>query len=137
MPKPNYSGTWGFNPASSALQIPAPDATTFVIDHSEPVLRISRTHIAGDKRDTFSLDLTTDGKEVSLDHDDLRLRCRAYWDGDTIVFDSKLIRAGAEATNVVRYTLTNSGKTFRAEEQFRSSTLNYDNLWILDRVEPN
>lgn len=61
MPKPNFTGTWKFNPANSVLQIPAPDATVFVIDHREPVLRISRTHIVGEKQDTFSLDLTTDG----------------------------------------------------------------------------
>jgi hypothetical protein len=135
MPKPNFTGTWIFNPAISVLQIPAPDSTVFVIDHREPVLRISRTHIVGEKQDTFSLDLTTDGQEVSVDRDDLGLNCRAYWDGDTLVFDSKLTRAGEEATNIVRYTLTNGGKTFRAEERFRSSSLNYDNLWMLDRVE--
>ena len=136
MPKPNFTGTWKFNPANSVLQIPAPDSTVFVVDHREPVLRISRTHIVGEKQDTFSLDLTTDGQEVSVDRDDLRLNCRAYWDGDALVFYTKLIRAGEEATNVVRYTLTNDGKTFRAEERFRSSSLNYDNLWLLDRVEP-
>jgi hypothetical protein len=107
----------------------------FVVDHREPVLLISRTHIVGERRDTFSLGLTTDGQEVFVDRDGLRLRCRAYWEVDALVFDSELIRAGSEATNVVRYTLTNSGKTLRAEEQFRSSSLNYDNLWILDRVE--
>jgi hypothetical protein len=137
MLKPNFSGTWKFNPAKSVLQIPAPDATEFVIEHREPALRISRTHIVGEQRDTFSLDLTTDGQEVWVDHGDLRICCRAYWDGDMLVFDSKLIRAGEEATNFVRYALTDGGKTFRAEERFRSGSLNYDNLWILDRSEPN
>ena len=135
MHKPNFSGTWRFNPATSALQIPAPDSTMFVVDHREPLLLISRTHIVGERRDTFSLALTTDCQEVLVDRDDLRLRCRAYWDVDALVFDSELIRAGVEATNVVRYALTNGGKTLRAEEQFRSSSLNYENLWILDRVE--
>lgn len=119
------------------LQITAPDSTEFVIKHREPALQISRTHIVGEKRDTFSIDLTTDGQEVSVDRGDLQICCRAYWDGDTLAFDSKLIRAGEEATNVVRYALTNSGQTFRAEERFRSSSLNYDNLWILDRNEPD
>jgi hypothetical protein len=125
---------WKFNPARSVLQIRAPDSTEFLIEHHEPALRISRTHIVGEKRDTFSLSLTTDGREVSVDRDDLRLRCRAYWEDDTLVFDSKLIRAGEEGTNIVRYTLSDDGATFRAEERFRSSSLNYDNLWILDRV---
>lgn len=136
MPKPNFTGTWRFNPTKSVLQINAPDATEFVIQHHEPALHISRTHIIGDQRDTFSLALTTDGQEVAVAQGDLQLRCRAYWDGDTLVFDSKVIRADVEGTNMVRYTLLDDGAMFQAEERFRSSVLNYDNLWLLDRVEP-
>jgi hypothetical protein len=83
------------------------------------------------------IDLTTDGQEVFVNRNGLRPRCRAYWDVDALVFESELIRAGAEATNVVRYTLTNFGKTLQVDEQFRSSSLNYDNLWILDRSVPS
>jgi hypothetical protein len=52
--KPNFSGTWRFNPAKSALQISPPDATVFVIEHREPALRVARTHITGGKSDTFT-----------------------------------------------------------------------------------
>lgn len=116
------------------LHISPPDATTFVIDHREPVLRITRTHVVGEVRDTFSLDLTTDGQVVMAERDDLRLKARAYWDGDTLVFDTRLIRAGEEATNLVRYTLSDSRETFVAEESFRSGSLYYDNVWWLDRL---
>ena len=136
MLKPNFTGRWKFNPARSLLQIKAPDATEFVIEHQEPALHISRTHIVGGQRDTFSLALTTDGQEVAVAQDDLQLRCCAYWEGDTLVFDTKVIRADVEGTNLVRYTLLDDGATFQAEERFRSSVLNYDNLWLLDRVEP-
>jgi hypothetical protein len=135
MPKPDFTGMWTFNREKSRLQIPAPDATVFVVDHREPALRISRTHFAGDSRDTFSLDLTTDGREVSVDRTDVRIRCRAYWDGDTLVFDTRLARAGDEATNVVRYVLASDRGILVAEERFRSASLNYDNLWMLDKVE--
>lgn len=114
------------------LQIPAPDGTLFVIDHREPLLRISRTHTVGEKRDTFSLDLTTDGQEVSVSRDDVQLDARAYWDGDTLVFDARLVRAGEEATNSVRYTLSTDRLSFVAEERFRSASLNYDNVWIME-----
>ena len=136
MGKPDFSGTWSFNRSRSLLQIPAPDATIFVIDHREPALRITRTHVSGELRDTFSLDLTTDGQPVSAERDDLSLRARAYWEGDTLVFDTRLVRAGVEATNVVRYKLSDNRETFMAEELFRSAPINYDNLWWLDRIEP-
>ena len=133
-PKPNFSGTWKFDLARSVLQIPQPDSTTFVIDHREPLLRISRTHVVGDKADTFALDLTTDGREVTLDRGELRLRARAYWDEDTLVFDSRLARGGEEGTNVVRYALAEDEQSFAAEERFRSGSLNYDNTWVMEKV---
>jgi hypothetical protein len=132
--KPDFSGTWQFNPARSVLQIPPPDSTVFVIDHREPLFRITRTHVVGDKSDTFTLDLTTDGKEVALDREGLHLRARAYWDGATLVFDSKLTRGGVEGTNIVRYALAKDALSFTAEERFRSAARSYDNLWVLDRT---
>lgn len=135
MPKPNFTGTWTWVPARSVLEIPPPDATVFVIRHQEPLLVISRTHVVGDTRDTFSLDLTTDGQPISVEQSGRQLRGHAYWDGDTLVFDTTIVRAGEEATNVVRYTLSGDRETLVAEERFRSGSLNYDNLWLFERSE--
>ena len=134
MSKPDFTGSWSFNRAKSTLQIPVPDATVMVIDHREPLFRIARTHTVGEKRDTFSLDLTTDGQEVSFTRDDLQLHARAYWDSETLVFATRLVRAGEEATNAVRYELSSDRLFFVAEERFRSASLNYDNIWIMERV---
>ena len=135
--KPNFTGTWNFNHERSTLQIPAPEATIFVIDHREPTFRITRTHTVGERRDTFSLDLTTDGQLTSTLHEGLRLRSRAYWDDNTLVFDTGFVRAGIAATNIVRYTLSDGGNTLVAEECFRSVPVNYDNVWLLERVDPD
>ncbi|HKQ59834.1 MAG TPA: hypothetical protein VJS92_01040 [Candidatus Polarisedimenticolaceae bacterium] len=133
MARPDFSGTWRFDRERSRLEIPAPDSTLLVIEHREPALRITRTHVAGDKSETFSIDLTTDGREVDLTGGDVRLRGRAYWDLDTLVFDTQLERGGVSGTNVVRYTLAADGASFTAEERFRSAALNYDNVWVMDR----
>jgi hypothetical protein len=134
MTKPDFTGTWSFSRTKSTLQIPAPDSTLMVIDHREPSFRLSRTHILGDERDTFSLDLTTDGQEVAVSRDEVQLIARAQWDEDTLVFETRLIRAGEEATNAVRYTLSTDRRSFVAEERFRSASLNYDNVWTMERV---
>lgn len=133
MQKPNFTGTWKFNPGKSKLQIPAPDWTVFVVEHTEPGFRLSRTHVVGQKSDTFTLDLTTDGTEVDILRGDLHLRARAYWEGETLVFDSHLVRGGEDATNIVRYKLDDTLDSFVAEEQFRSKSLCYDNIWLLER----
>ena len=133
MQKPNSTGTWKFNPSKSTLQIPAPDSTVFVVEHMEPNFRLSRTHVAGEKSDTFTLDLTTDGAEVVILRGDLHLRACAYWEGETLVFDSHLVRGGEDATNIVRYKLAGNLNSFVAEEKFRSKSLCYDNIWLLER----
>ena len=133
MEKPNFTGTWKFNPGKSSLQIPAPDSTIFVVKHTEPAFRLTRTHVVGDKSDTFTLDLTTDGKEVDVVQGDLHIRARASWEGETLVFDSRVIRGEEEGNNVARYQLADTLDSFVAEEQFRSKSLNYDNLWVLER----
>jgi hypothetical protein len=135
MQKPDFSGTWKFNPDKSVLQIPAPDSTVFVVDHREPIFRLSRTHVVGESSDTFTLDLTTDNREVVMVRGDLRLRARAYWESETLVFDSHINRGGEDATNVVRYTLDGTLDSFVAEEQFRSKSLSYDNIWVLEKQE--
>ncbi len=134
MIEPNFSGTWGFNAAKSVLQIPAPESSEFVIEHREPHFRLTRTLVMRGERDTFSIDLVTDGSPFRLAHPrGFEIRGRAYWDGDVLAFDSTIGREDQEATNQVRYRLSADGRTLTAEERFRSRDLSYDNLWVLDR----
>ncbi len=133
MAKPDFTGTWKFNSSKSTLQIPRPDATLFVIDHREPIFRISRTHIVQGKTDTFELHLTTDGKEVVGEHGELRFRSRAYWDGETLVFETNIVRKDDVGVNIVRYTLNDTQDLLQADEHLRSRTINYNNIWVLDK----
>ena len=131
MNKPDFSGTWKFNPNRSRLQIEPPESTVFVLDHREPLFRISRTHVFRGKRDTFELQLSTDGKEVTGEHGTMRFRSRAYWEGDVLIFESNIETAGGQGTNTVRYRL--DGDSLVAEEHLRSTTINYDNVWVLEK----
>ncbi len=133
MAKPDFTGTWKFNSGKSTLQIPRPDSTVFVIDHREPVFRFSRTHIVQGKTDTLELQLTTDGKEVVGGHGELRFRSRAYWDGETLVFESNITHNDEEGVNIVRYSLNDTGDLLLADEHLRSRTVNYNNRWVLDK----
>lgn len=133
MIRPNFSGTWEFNSSRSTLEIPAPDSTTIVIEHNEPGFHLKRTHVFGGNSDTFSLELSTDGKTVELNHAGLAIRASLRWDNITLVFDTTLNRNGEPATNTVRYQLSNDGQVLLAEERFRSDSLNYDNRWAFDR----
>jgi hypothetical protein len=131
--KPDFSGTWQFNRRKSSLQIPPPDSTIFTIEHHEPRFHLARTHVFAGKSDTFSIDLTTDGETVVRDHGNMKIYVRLYWEGETLVFDSKLEREGEKATNVVRYKLADDEQTFIAEERFHSEQRSYENTWVFDR----
>jgi hypothetical protein len=135
--KPDFTGTWIFNPARSALQIPAPDHSVFVINHRGSRFHLSRTHTVGGTSDTFEIDLTIDGTQTIVDRGDIRISGRARWDGSTLVFESMLSRGTESGSNVVHYVLSKDRATIVAHEQFRSASINYDNVWALERSRLN
>ncbi len=97
--KPNFSGTWKFNPQKSALQLPrVPSSSIFRIKHQEPSFELSRTHVWGDRSDTWGITLTTDGTPVIKKDGEAVNRFRAYWLGDALVFDGVLDSEGDWAT---------------------------------------
>jgi len=132
-PKPNFTGTWKVNLQKSKLQIPPPESSVFVVEHAEPRLRITRTHVFGGKSDTFTIQLTTDGQETVLRDAQRTIYSRAYWEGNVLVFDSRIVMEAGEATNVVRYRRAKDGQSFTARERLRSPKLNYDNVWVMER----
>ena len=133
MAKPDFTGTWIFNPARSALQIPAPDHSVFVINHRGSRFHLSRTHTVGGTSDTFEIDLTVDGPETVVDRGDIKISGRARWDGPRLVVESTLSRGGESGSNVVHYVLSEDRTTIVAHEHFRSESINYDNVWVLER----
>jgi len=133
MAKPDFTGTWEFNSSRSALQIPAPESSTFVIKHREPYFYLERTHVSGDNIDTFAIALTTDGKNVVCNHRGMEIIARLYWEGEILVCDSIIDLEGVQITNVVRYGIADEGQTFIAEERLRSVEHNHENKWVFDR----
>lgn len=137
--KPDFSGTWILNLAKSKLEMEAPEKTVFVIDHREPSFKLTRTHHwkGETKPDTWTFEITTDGKEKYGKEKDLEYWTRVYWLDDELVLDMKLKSGEKKGTNVVHYRLTDGGKTFIAAEWFHLSGHNHHNLWVFDRQDRN
>ena len=131
--RPDFSGTWIFDPTRSVLQSPSPDSSVFVIDHREPRFHLSRTHFFGADSDTFAMDLTTDGAEVERSYDNFQLRGRSYWDGEALVFEATLLIEGEQASTVGRYSLAQEGNTLIAEEHFVMGQYSHENRWVFDK----
>jgi len=133
--KPDFSGTSTIDLAKSRLQIQAKiESGEFTIDHKEPDFRFHRVFVIDGKKDEISYALATDGTAKVEKLADRTRHSRLYWDGDVLIFDVRIVlQNGREATNVVRYSLRDGGRTFVAEETFRAPVLKYDNLWVAER----
>ena len=137
--KPDLTGTWILNLEKSRLQIGDKiESGTFTIEHQEPQFRFSRVFLAGGREDSTSYALTTDGKEKIENGPGRTTSSRLYWDGDVLVLDERIVlKDGRQATNVVRYSLQEGGRTLVAEEKFRGPIRKYDNHWVADRKSPS
>ena len=133
--KPDFSGTWVLNLEKSRLDPRMHvEMGTITIDHREPQFHFHRLFVTAGKNDEFSYALTTDGKETVAEEKGQTVHSHLYWDGDVLVYSVLMVRQdGRQATNIVRYSLRDGGKTIVAEEKFRGPILKYDNLWISDR----
>ena len=133
MAKPNFTGTWKFNSGKSVLQMPSPESAIFVIEHNEPHFRLERMLVFDGKSDTFSVALTTDKKPITVNIGGFEAQSRLYWEDDSLVFDSRFVHEGEEASNIVRYKLEDEGQTLIADEQLRSTQHKHDNMWMFDK----
>lgn len=131
--RPNFSGVWNLDLQKSKLQIPAPDSGVFNIGHKEPSFHLSRTFIKGGENDTWSIDLTTDGKEVVQAGQTEIFRGRLRWEGNDLILDSTISVKDRTATNVVRYHLSDDGQVLTATENFKGPRLKYENTWVFDK----
>jgi hypothetical protein len=135
--KPDFSGVWVVNPQKSQLAGWAKfDSTTITIEHKEPKFRFHRVSIKAGKTDDATYELTTDGTELVEKEGGRARYSKLAWDGDALVFQAlTVLPDGRQATDTVRYTLKDGGKTFVAEEKFRGPVRKYDNLWVADRKD--
>ena len=131
--QPNFTGTWHLSLSKSRLEIPAPAATTFIVDHRDRVFRLTRTHIYGDQSDTLTFEFTTDGREHRRLQAGLETRARMRWDGASLVVQMQFNRNGEEGSEMVRYELADDGRTFIASESLRTATHQHNNVWVFDK----
>jgi hypothetical protein len=130
---PDFSGTWKFNAARSALEVPAPSAATLVIQHREPEVALTRTLVAGGRTTTYSIYLTTDGKPFTRRDGDHMRRSRLYWRRKALVFDTEGAGPEGKTLHIVRYSLADGGRTLIGAEQFRGPGKSHRNRWVFEK----
>lgn len=132
--KPDFSGTWVFNPGRSRLEMTAPTKSTFVIEQMDQVFKLTRTHTWGEKLDTLSFEVAIDGNEHYSQVGEVETWSRMYWMGEELVLNSRIAYRGEEGTNVVHYRLADKGATLIAAEWFHMPTEQHHNYWVFERA---
>src|SRR5262245_50794164 len=135
--KPDFSGEWTLNRQASSLSPAAASmqSGTVRIEHREPMFRYAATMIASGTPIEYAYELSTDGKEVAATQQGRRSVSSLRWDGNALVFDSKIESPdpGRTITINFRYELLEAGGRLRAVEQLRGGGRDQDNVWIFER----
>jgi len=133
--KPNFSGDWKLNAAKSNFgQMPAPTSLTQKIAHNDPSLKVQTAQSGdfGDLNSDFSF--TTDGKECQNAMGDMfKMTSTVKWDGDILMFDSKMDFQGTAMSGVDKWSLSPDGKTITVQRHFSGPMGEGDAVIVLDK----
>jgi hypothetical protein len=130
--KPNYSGEWKMNPATSNFgQLPPPNSFVRKIVHTDPTLSIVEDQAAGGAESTTTRKITTDGKPAALELNGFAAVCSAVWDGKDIVATTNMESAGVKFTD--RMSLSPDGKTLTSKVQINTAQGDGDVTIVFDR----
>jgi hypothetical protein len=134
--KPDFSGEWTLNVQASALSpIVAPIAQSGVlrIEHHDPRFTAHQAIVLDGKPFESNFELLSNGREVVVDAGGRRFASTLRWDGDALVFTSRVEGPGVQMTISFRYELEDGGHRLRAAEQVRGTDHDQDNIWIFDK----
>jgi hypothetical protein len=132
---PNFSGEWKVNAAQSNWgQMPAPTRFDQKITHNDPDLKVvtDQSGPFGDFTSDFTF--TTDGKECSNQMNDFKMKSIVKWEGDTLVFDSRMDFQGNGMSGTDRWTLSADGKTITRQQHFSGPMGDGDATVVMEKV---
>lgn len=120
--KTDYSGTWKLNVAKSDFgMLPGPTSRTDVITHKDPSITNHVTLDGEQGKADYTLNYSTDGKEVTNTVGDRVSKSTAKWDGNNLVFNTKLKFGDADVDIVSTWVLAADGKTLTISAHISSS----------------
>ena len=131
----NYSGVWRLMISRSDFgAIPGPDVRVDVIDHREPSIKIDTSQDSVlDGKQEYTTILTTDGKTAATHFTGLEAKSTAYWLGQNLVVNTRLVFQGSEVAIVTTYLLSEDGKTLTQYSQIKSPTGDTDQKLVFEK----
>jgi hypothetical protein len=135
--KPNFSGTWKLDVAKSDFGILPPDnSRTYVIDHSDPMLKIAVSADTAQGKQDFTLNFTTDGKEATNNAGGLELKSILTWESSTLVDNTKLKYQDQDVAIKEIWLLSDDGKTLTQNAHYTSTMGEMDTKFVYVKATP-
>jgi len=134
-PKPNFSGTWKLDVSKSDFGIlPPPNSRTDVIEHNDPVLKISVSQDGSDGKQSYTMNFTTDGKEATNTAGGLELKSILTWDGSNLVDNAKFKYQDNDVIAKDIWLLSDDGKTLTQNAHYTSPMGEMDTKLVFAKV---
>jgi len=134
-PKPNFSGTWKLDVAKSDFGIlPPPNSRTDVIEHNDPVLKITTSVEGQDGKQNYTMSFTTDGKEATNTAGGLELKSILTWEGVNLVDNAKFKFQDNDVVAKDIWILSDDGKTLTQNAHYTSTMGEMDTKFVFAKV---
>lgn len=132
--KPNYSGTWKLNVAKSDFgPIPAPDSRTDVIEHNDPILKVSTAQEGAQGKQEYTLNMTTDGKEMINNPGGLEVKSIGGWEANNLVVNVKLKFQDNDVEAKTTWLLSADGKTMTQNQHLTTAMGELDQKMVFEK----
>ena len=123
--RPNFTGVWKLDAHRSVLDRQPPDSATLYIHQNDPDFHLRLTETQHGKSSAWSVHGRTDGKTLDFKSHDGNKRSHMYWQGSQLVLEWQTRDKHGETRRVVRYTLSDGGRTLVASEN--------ENKWVFNK----
>lgn len=132
--KPNYSGTWKLNVAKSDFgPIPGPDTRTDVIEHNDPILKVSTSQDGAQGKQQYTLNMTTDGKEAINTPGGLEVKSIGGWEANNLVINVKLKFQDNDVEAKTTWLLSEDGKTMTQNQHLTTAMGELDQKMVFEK----
>jgi hypothetical protein len=133
--KPNYSGTWKLNVTKSDFgPIPGPDSRTDVIEHNDPMLKVSTSQEGGPQgKQEYTLNLTTDGKEATNTPGGLEVKSIGGWETNNLIMNVKLKLQDNDVAIKTTWLLSQDGKTLTENAHLTTAMGELDQKMVFEK----
>ena len=132
--KANLTGTWKLNVAKSDFGVlPGPDKETFIVEHNDPVIKITVNAEGPQGKQDYVIESSTDGKEHVNKIGGNDIKSTAAWEGGNLVSTAKTTFQDQDVTIKNTYVLSEDGKILTVNSHLASAMGETDQKMIFEK----